>query len=347
MSDDQALAILPASPDELVLQDIAGQLAERSRRVYRHDAKAFATWMMEQGLAPQTLTKSHIIAYRSYLQARYTKATAARMLSVTRQLLAEQVDRQHIEYNPATGVRGFKGENETTHVALTNEEAQTLLDIIDTTTLLGQRDLVLILFLLRTGIRRSEAAALKISDLTMRQGHHIAIIEHGKGDKRRIVKVPVEVWREIEEHLEARHQYHTTRMTHLLDNLERERDQLPEEEYQAKRNDIVLQHTVTEHDGLFVRVRRGNHPTREAITDKAIEKIVKHYAELIKVDDLTPHGLRASFITFALEANAPLPKVQYAAGHSDPRTTERYQKRKLNLDENAVDFVKINRKQTG
>lgn len=46
-----------------------------------------------------------------------------------------------------------------------------------------------------------------------------------------------------------------------------------------------------------------------------------------------------TFATIALEQGAPLHQVQYAMGHEDPRTTERYQKRKLNLDNNAVDYL--------
>jgi site-specific recombinase XerD len=43
----------------------------------------------------------------------------------------------------------------------------------------------------------------------------------------------------------------------------------------------------------------------------------------------------------ALENGAKLQQVQYAAGHANPRTTERYQKRKFNLDNNAVDYVRF------
>ena len=46
-------------------------------------------------------------------------------------------------------------------------------------------------------------------------------------------------------------------------------------------------------------------------------------------------------ITLALDAGAPLRKVQYAAGHADPRTTERYHRSKQNLDDNAVDYLKL------
>jgi len=54
---------------------------------------------------------------------------------------------------------------------------------------------------------------------------------------------------------------------------------------------------------------------------------------------LTPHDLRATFITLALEGKAPLQTVQYAALHKDPRMTEHYQRRKVNLDDNAVDYI--------
>jgi integrase len=53
----------------------------------------------------------------------------------------------------------------------------------------------------------------------------------------------------------------------------------------------------------------------------------------------TPHDLRATFITLALEGKAPLQAVQYAARHKDPRTTEHYQRRKFTLDDNAVDSI--------
>jgi hypothetical protein len=39
-------------------------------------------------------------------------------------------------------------------------------------------------------------------------------------------------------------------------------------------------------------------------------------------------------------------KTQYAARHKDPRQTEHYQRRKLNLDDNAVDKLAfLSRKQ--
>jgi integrase/recombinase XerD len=53
-------------------------------------------------------------------------------------------------------------------------------------------------------------------------------------------------------------------------------------------------------------------------------------------EQLSPHSLRHSAITFALDAGAPLRDVQDYAGHKDPRTTRRYGRSRDSLDRNAA-----------
>jgi len=289
-----------------ILSDLAGQLSEKSKRIYRHDAKVFAAWLVEHDLSPETITRSDLIAYRSYLGTTYQKATAARMLSVARRLLDEAVNKGKLAVNPAKGVKGFRVSNETPHTALKKSQAKDLLKAIDRSSVLGKRDYALVSLLLRTGIRRSECAALTLGDIKLEQGHHVAVIEHGKGDKRRIVKLPVDVFRAIEDYLKVA----------------------------GRRND-------SPQAPLFCGCTKGHQSTSQGVSDKLIERTVIKYGKLIDVPDLTPHGLRSTFITLAIEGGATLTQVQYAAGHSDPRTTERYQQRKLNLDDNAVDYIKL------
>ena len=70
--------------------------------------------------------------------------------------------------------------------------------------------------------------------------------------------------------------------------------------------------------------------------------LVRRYAEKAGIStDIRPHSLRHSFVTWALEEGASLHKVQYAARHADPRTTERYHRQKLNLDDDAVDYLRV------
>jgi integrase len=54
---------------------------------------------------------------------------------------------------------------------------------------------------------------------------------------------------------------------------------------------------------------------------------------------ISPHSLRHSFITAALDAGVPLRDVQVAARHADPRTTTRYDRGRQNLDRHAAYVV--------
>src|SRR5439155_214433 len=208
--------------------------------------------------------------------------------------------------NPAEGIRGIRaGDDESPHRALKREEARSLLDAIDQRMALGKRDYALIMLLLRTGIRRSEAATLTLGDLTMEQGYHVAVIRHGKGNKRGLAKLPVEVRQAIDDYLEA-----------------------------------VGRACAAPETPLFVSFRKGDHPQERPLHPNQVERIVKQRAQAVGIA-MSPHGMRASFITLAFEGGADLALVQDGARHKDPRTTRRYQKRRDNLHKNAVDFVWI------
>jgi site-specific recombinase XerD len=55
-------------------------------------------------------------------------------------------------------------------------------------------------------------------------------------------------------------------------------------------------------------------------------------AGLPQVDTIHPHVLRHGFITDSLDKGVPLHVVQDAAGHKDPRTTQRYNRARRRLD---------------
>ncbi len=296
---------------EQITNALVKNVALSTRRIYRIDSRHFTSWLAKQGLVILAVSFEDISEYRAYLADNcQNKATASRRLVIARRMLEVAVILKLRTDNPAQYVSGFKGgDQETTHTALTRGQARALLDSIDQSLNKGKRDYALILLLLRTGLRRAEAAGLTIGDLSQEQGHNIALIRHGKGDKRRRVKIPVDVRRAISDYLEA----------------------------------LGLRETplgAAVNAPLFVRFKKGDKSKTLGLDGLDIERIVEGYAKRLGID-LSPHGLRASFVTLALEGGAKLEQVQYAAGHADPRTTERYQKRKLNLDDNAVDYVRF------
>jgi integrase/recombinase XerD len=70
------------------------------------------------------------------------------------------------------------------------------------------------------------------------------------------------------------------------------------------------------------------------------DRMVKRLVEHAGIDKRTsPHSLRHSFITAALDAGVPPRDVQEAASHADPRTTMRYDRARGNLDRHATYIV--------
>ena len=65
----------------------------------------------------------------------------------------------------------------------------------------------------------------------------------------------------------------------------------------------------------------------------AAGKVIRRLARQAGIaKPISPHSLRHSFVTLALDAGASLRDVQDAAGHADPRTTRRYDRGRHNLD---------------
>lgn len=83
----------------------------------------------------------------------------------------------------------------------------------------------------------------------------------------------------------------------------------------------------------------GDGPLFVSIEDKrldpsSINDVVERVARAAGLDDVTPHMLRHTMAAIATEAGAELVDLQVAMGHSDPKTTERYQQavRRLRRD---------------
>ena len=82
---------------------------------------------------------------------------------------------------------------------------------------------------------------------------------------------------------------------------------------------------------LFCSTRSGSQLSTQTVSQIVVGRckaagINKH---------ITPHSLRHTAITCALDANASIRRVAQFAGHSDPKTTSTYDLDRSNLDDNA------------
>ena len=75
------------------------------------------------------------------------------------------------------------------------------------------------------------------------------------------------------------------------------------------------------------------------LTEPSAWRLVRRLARRAGIpaaDRLSPHSLRHSAITAALNAGMPFRDVQDFAGHADPRTTRRYDRSRNSLDRHAT-----------
>lgn len=292
-----------------VMQTVVKRLhSERSKEEYIRDAQTFAGYLLEHGATDvNAITYALMIDYQDYLKVNPQTGIARsprrinRMFTVARQILNVHMRMGFIPRNPADGIEDLAiSDRSSPHIALDDTQAQQLLAVIDTTTKRGKQEYAIMSILLRTGLRRAECASLKIGSMDMDSGHYIIRVK-GKGGYDDVVKLPTDVKRYIQEWLDA-----------------------------SGRQNLTID------SPLFVGFDRGDRPTEDQIHPKWIERMVLKYANSIGLR-FTPHSLRTTFITLALEHDATLVQVQDAARHKDPRQTDKYRRRRSNLDDNAVD----------
>jgi site-specific recombinase XerD len=169
------------------------RLAPGSRRTMRAALDLVATMLTSGAADAQTLDWSvlryqHAQAVRSRLAERYKPNTANKALSALRGVLREAWRlglTTSEDYRRAADLEAVKGESLPPGRALTAGELKALLGTCSTDeTAAGARDAALIALLYGGGLRRSEAVALDVSDLTVATG--MLVVRHGKGSRDRV-----------------------------------------------------------------------------------------------------------------------------------------------------------------
>lgn len=92
-------------------------------------------------------------------------------------------------------------------------------------------------------------------------------------------------------------------------------------------------------DALFISTKR------QRLSSKSIERLVKKYSKEALGFEISPHKLRAAFITnYYEESGNDLQATCQAVGHADVSTTSRYITRKNNSRTEAMNFMSKNLK---
>ena len=92
---------------------------------------------------------------------------------------------------------------------------------------------------------------------------------------------------------------------------------------------------------LLCPVAKGGRIQRRAMTAQAVMLRLRYLAQRAKIGSLSPHDLRRSYVGELLDAGVDISTVQQLAGHADPATTSRYDRRPLEVRRRASERLQV------
>jgi site-specific recombinase XerD len=163
-----------------------------------------------------------------------------------------------------------------------------------------ERDLAIIALFLSSGVRVSEAASLKISDIDL-ENRFLKVIR--KGAKKDTITFK-----------ELAHPY--------LQNYK----EIRKARYNAGDDE----------ETFFLTLHKGKaHP----MSVRAIQNLIEKYTKAYMDKEISPHKLRHTFATKLAENGVPLHIIQHQLGHSNPKTTSIYMNSTLKEMKKYIDTV--------
>jgi len=271
---------------QLRAQVLASVTSSHSRRNYAKALDEFFTLWQAEAVP---LSRALLLDYRARLLERgLASSTINVRLSAVRKLVAEARGNGWIDAELAAAI------DEVSNVAqrgqrignwLTRAQARELLRLPDRTTLKGQRDYVILSILVGCALRRSELAALKVTDIQRREGRWVIVDLVGKGRRVRSVAVPGWVKQGIDEWITA-----------------------------AKIS-----------EGRLLRaVHKGGRVHGSGLSDWAVWSVVEKAAAELGVENFGAHDLRRTCAKLCRSRGGDLEQIKFLLGHSSIQTTERY-----------------------
>ena len=277
-----------------------------TRMAYAHAVKKFFDWCDKRRLGLEEIDPLSVAAYIERLGVEASKPTVKQHLAAIQKLFDYLTTGGILEHNPASSVRGPKYvvKRGKTPV-LSAEEARKLLDSIETTTLIGLRDRVLIGVMVYSFARVGAAVAMRVGDFFQHR-KRLWLRLHEKGGKRH--EVPCHP--SLESYLDA-----YTRATGIANDTK---------------------------GRLFRSIHKGDRLTDKAMTRFDVFHMIKRRAKLAALPYSTCcHTFRATGITTYLQNGGTLEHAQTIANHESPRTTKLYDRTREQLSLDEVERIKI------
>ncbi len=177
---------------------------KNTRRAYQEAVRQFSAFCAQHGIGDLAQVEPvHVAAFVEDQLREHSKPTVKQRLAALRMLFDWMVVGQVLSVNPAHAVRGPKHTQRKGKTPVLNvDEARTLLDAIDTTSLPGLRDRALIGLMVYTFSRVGAAISMRVEDFFV-QGRRGWVRLHEKGGKEHEMPTHHNLDRYLEEYIAA------------------------------------------------------------------------------------------------------------------------------------------------
>jgi integrase/recombinase XerD len=289
----------------LVAAWLTGLRSARTRHAYAGDVVAWLGWLAGRETAALAAGRVHVDLWAAtQLGDGAAASSVRRRLSALSSFYRYCAAHDLIDRVPTEGVaRPVVDPDFTATVGLDRDQARALVAAADADTgAQALRTAAVVRLLLHNALRVDEACAADIADLGEDSGHRVLRVVRKGARKAKIPLTPATV-AALDAYLAAR------------------AERAGVGEWRQLGGPLLATTTGG-------RLRQGH-----------LWELVRRLARTAGVgawEQLSPHSLRHSAITFALDAGASLRDVQDYAGHRDPRTTRRYDHSRDSLDRNAA-----------
>lgn len=285
-------------------------LSSETRRAYGRVVKEFFRF---QGTGEFTEIKPiDVIRWRdSLIENKKSAATVSFKLSVVRSLFEYLKASGFVSNNPALSklVAAPKLSEDLRGRALTVKEVNYILSGPDREKPEGARDYAILLTLLRTSLRVAEVCQLKASSIKWNGGRFVLKCKV-KGGRERAIPLPLDVKKAIDAYLALDRERRKTLKTDL--------------------GELWTFQPITNYRTLVFD---------KPLSTTMVWYITRKWGEFTGIGKVSPHDLRRTAITRALDKGLSYRQVQMMSGHKDPKTVMRYDHGRENLDQNAVNFL--------
>jgi len=285
-------------------------VSEATRRAYSRAVADF--FRFARGKHPAEVVPADVQLWRDHLRAqRKRPATVSFKLSVIRSFFEYLKAAGVVPLNPASTKLVSPPElpTEPAGRALTAKEVRYLLSGPDREKAEGARDYALMFVMLRLSLRVSEVCSLRASSIKWSHGRWTMRCKV-KGGREETWPLPKDVKEAVDHYLK-------------LDRKRRE-----------------ISHSDGEDAPLFQpHVNYRTLEFHKGLSTRMVQKIVKRWADYSRIGDLSPHDLRRTAITKALDSGLSYRQVQMMSKHKDPKTVMRYDHGRENMEQNAVNFL--------